>query len=213
MRLPNNLSRRKLYRRSVRRELFVLVFGLAIAWAVPALVFADPVSCPPGTTLASGTCYFNGQDVLSCYADNCAGINYCYGNSNCWGINSLTDYGVALSSFVSITFGDNLRNIPNYVLSDYGPYYISGLSFYAGQQDNFTSVKKQAFINSLVSISSGVVVPGSIQEVQIVNISSSTIAALTPGYFGHMNGGDISFWLGITMGLVIIVGYKTGGMK
>lgn len=44
----------------------------------------------------------------------------------------------------------------------------------------------------------------------LVEISTTAAAQMNPGIWQYFNGGDISFWTGVLIALVIIWGYRTG---
>jgi len=47
----------------------------------------------------------------------------------------------------------------------------------------------------------------------LVDISTTAAAAMTPGIFKYFTIGDLSFFFGVLMGLVVIWGFKAGGMR
>jgi len=47
----------------------------------------------------------------------------------------------------------------------------------------------------------------------LVGISTDVVAALNPGFLSQLTGWDLSFAFGVLIGLVVIMGYKAGGMR
>ena len=219
MKLPNGLSRRKLYRRSARRHFVVILFALSIAWFIPCFVFAD---CPPGSQSVSGVCEFNSKPLVIDTIQN-VGSNGFTTNDCGWYLVPSNDYVSALSSFTFATYGSYIGTSNNQILGglaltcfnnnyNNGNYVLWNTLTPWSSRFIITPELFQSFVDTLVVLTT-VTVPTAVVQSNIVSISSSVVAELTPGYFGHMTGGDISFWLGITMGLVIIVGYRTGGLR
>jgi len=47
----------------------------------------------------------------------------------------------------------------------------------------------------------------------LVAISTQVAADLNPGIWGYFTAGDLSFWTGVLFAIVVIVGFKAGGMR
>ena len=52
-----------------------------------------------------------------------------------------------------------------------------------------------------------------LSSMTIVSVSTQAAADLTPGIFKEFTVGDLSFWMGVIMGLVVVWGYKAGSGK
>lgn len=47
----------------------------------------------------------------------------------------------------------------------------------------------------------------------LVAISTQVAADLNPGIWGYFTAGDVSFWTGVLFAIVVIIGFKAGGMR
>jgi len=57
------------------------------------------------------------------------------------------------------------------------------------------------------------VITMNISSFTLVDVSTTAAMALTPGIFKYFTIGDVSFWFGVIMALVVIWGFKAGGLK
>jgi len=63
------------------------------------------------------------------------------------------------------------------------------------------------------STSSGSVINMIPSTFTLVAISTQVAADLNPGIWGYFTAGDVSFWTGILFAIIVIVGFKAGGMR
>lgn len=47
----------------------------------------------------------------------------------------------------------------------------------------------------------------------LVDVSTTAIAQLNPGIWGYFTAGDVSFWFGVLVAIIVIVGFKAGGLR
>lgn len=53
----------------------------------------------------------------------------------------------------------------------------------------------------------------SVSSFTLVEVSTTAAAQLNPGIWGYFTAGDVSFWFGVLVAGVVIMGFKAGGMR
>jgi hypothetical protein len=54
---------------------------------------------------------------------------------------------------------------------------------------------------------------GGSSSMTLVEVSTTAAAQLNPGIWGYFTAGDVSFWFGVLVAIIMIIGFKTGGMR
>lgn len=47
----------------------------------------------------------------------------------------------------------------------------------------------------------------------LVEVSTTAAAQMNPGIWGYFTAGDVSFWFGVLVAIIAIVGFKAGGLR